>query len=93
MFVKGLLGVDDGVDNEVQESVDYKVDHYLFDADECESPSLPNVQQLKMPPVSTFCTCKLFLGKKTGREVLRRSCLRSKQPRLQAAATLIANWF
>ena len=90
MFVKGLLGVDDGDDEVVD--VDYKVDYHLFDADECESPSLPNVQQLKMPPVSTL-TCKLFLGKKTGREVLRRSCLRSKQPKLQAAATLIANWF
>ena len=46
MFVKSLLDVDDGDDKEVQESVDYKVDDYLFDADECESPSLPNVHQL-----------------------------------------------
>ena len=44
MFVKGLLGVDDGDDEVVD--VDYKVDYHLFDADECESPSLPNVQQL-----------------------------------------------
>ena len=85
MFVKSLLDVDDGVDNEVQESVDYKVDDYLYDADECATTT-------KVPPISTL-TCKLFLGKKTGREVLRRSCLRSKQPRLQAAATLNSNCF
>ena len=46
MFVKGLLDVDDGVDSEVQESVDYKVDYHLFDADKYESPSLLNVHQL-----------------------------------------------
>ena len=52
MFVKSLLDVDDGVDIEVQESVDYKVDKHLFDADECETPSLPNVHQLTR--------CRLF---------------------------------